>query len=276
MCLLNFQDDKARCWGRNYFNEATPPTSTFKAVATGAVFSCGIKVVDSTIQCWGYNGANETMPPAGQYLEITAGSRHACAISDATTRDAVCWGLNEDNRLAAPTGVKFRASLDGTSGHIAAGAAHTCGIKDVDGTVVCWGFYSDAPPGNPAFKKLSAGFAHTCGIKDDNTVLCWPAGIPDGRSTVPSDLGTVKQIATLGSHTCAITSAEKLRCWGSDVHGESSGFVSTDTFSYVSTGWYYTCALKGDGIVGCFGENSHGRATPPAGYAICGSADTVI
>mmetsp|Transcript_27208 Transcript_27208/g.62728 ORF Transcript_27208/g.62728 Transcript_27208/m.62728 type:complete len:312 (-) Transcript_27208:102-1037(-) len=274
VCLLKALDNKPVCWGRNYFSEsdATPSAikdTTFSMISAGAVSTCGIKKVDDTLYCWGYNGAGETNAPAGTFSYVSVGSRHACAIRSTTAKDIVCWGLNEDGRLNAPSG-KFRA--------VEAGAAHTCAIKDSDGgSVVCWGFYTESPAATNLFTKISVGFAHACGIKTDGSVMCWPSGIPDGRSTVPSDLGTgVKQISTLGSHTCAITSASKIRCWGSDIHGESSKYTATDTYDYVAAGWYYTCGINSAGILVCWGENSHGRATTPAGYTVCGSGDTIL
>ena len=65
----------------------------------------------------------------------------------------------------------------------------TCGIREDNGEVACWGFGSDpnndeglsdfdqsVPPEDTRFREISAGNGHTCGIRDDGETECWGLG----------------------------------------------------------------------------------------------------
>lgn len=210
-------NNNPRCWGRNFFGESlSAPAVQFSAITAGAVHSCGIATADGSIRCWGYNASMELVSPAGSFSAISAGSRHTCAIESAATRRVRCWGLQADGRTA---------NQDAAFDAIDAGAAQTCGIRS-DKTVTCWGFNAANPPSTNQYSRISTGFAHVCGILANGAIgslSCWPSGISDGRTTVPSGMTLpVLQVSAGGSHTCAIDSTNTMFCFGSNTHGETS------------------------------------------------------
>lgn len=162
------EDKKLYCWGDNddrQFGVASPSYSlkpvlaaagrTFKKVALGEEFGCGIDFADSKIYCWGDgdfgqigNGqnANVTSPTlvSGNrtYIDLVAGSTHACAID--SNNVTYCWGDNSSGQLG-------------------------------DGTVESRNMPT-AITGSFQFSKISAGFDSTCGVLSDGQALCWGDG----------------------------------------------------------------------------------------------------
>jgi hypothetical protein len=72
---------------------------------------------------------------------------------------------------------------DGTA--TSAYSDHTCGLRQSDQQVVCWGDdgfgqVSQTPAG-VAFESVSAGRVHTCGIRSDGTRTCWGAFLTNPR-----------------------------------------------------------------------------------------------
>ena len=63
---------------------------------------------------------------------------------------------------------------------VSAGASHTCGVRQSDAQVQCWGrnLSGEAtPPAGVAFTSVSAGEYHGCGIRQsDAQVQCWGDG----------------------------------------------------------------------------------------------------
>ncbi|MFT4309740.1 MAG: RCC1 domain-containing protein [Candidatus Woesearchaeota archaeon] len=163
---------EAYCWGRNNNgqlgtgdnDDSSIPvragTMSFIMIDTGQYFSCGIEMTaERRVLCWGSNQnsrAGQSSPPntilTPGYVQpaalnenirtISVGGRHACAI--ATDNDAYCWGMNNQGRLGigTPGGgdrTMTKTNLDGPYGLIAAGAAHTCAIRQDNLTMNCWG-----------------------------------------------------------------------------------------------------------------------------------------
>ena len=56
-----------------------PSGVTFRQIASGWHFSCGI-TTEGTLACWGRNTYQQTTPPDGQFTAVAAGWDHACAI----------------------------------------------------------------------------------------------------------------------------------------------------------------------------------------------------
>ncbi len=52
----------------------------------------------------------------------------------------------------------------------------TCGIREIDGHIECWGLTSrlqtteDLPH---EWEQVTSGFQHTCGINAESEVSCW-------------------------------------------------------------------------------------------------------
>jgi len=67
-----------RCWGENYYGEATPPTGNFSQVDAGEDHTCAI-ATDSTLSCWGRNDDGQLAAPGGSYSDLQVGNGFTCA-----------------------------------------------------------------------------------------------------------------------------------------------------------------------------------------------------
>ncbi|HYH79665.1 MAG TPA: hypothetical protein VEX86_07700 [Longimicrobium sp.] len=227
-------------------------------------FTCGVDAAGKAY-CWGSNGmgtlgngrqyplanpAPQRVAGARIYRFVTAGYRHACALDD--QGQAFCWGKGISGELGhppthgdisvAPTAVQGGHSFT----QIAAGAAHTCGVKST-GEVWCWGsnghgaLGTDDPVGecggylcsiDPVrvesglqFTQVTAGQLHTCALATDGTIWCW------GRE---SRLGRGPDVS--GATACASNSMVK--CAYTPVQAQSS-----ERFVQVAAARASTCAI---------------------------------
>ena len=236
-------DDTIVCWGKN----SSGPVGGFKAVSAGRDHSCGIGG-DDTVVCWGSNPYGQTDAPVGGFKAVSAGGRHSCGIG---SDDAItCWGSNLDGQIDAPVG-GFKA--------VSAGGDHSCGLG-IDDTVVCWGSnrYGQATGPVGGFKAVSAGGDHSCGIASDDTVVCWGSN-PYGQTDAP--VGGFKAVSAGGDHSCAIGSDDTVVCWGSNPYGQTDAPVGG--FKAVSAGGGHSCGLRSDDTVVCWGDDSWRQATVP-------------
>ncbi len=139
-------------------------------------------------------------------------------------------------------------SWAGSSGVLAAGKSHTCGLKD-DGQVVCWGglYYIKPPPGT--FTQISGGSHHYCGLKTDGSIACWGKNTGGEASPPP---GTYIQISTGYQHSCATKNDGTAICWGDNSEGQLS--LPSGVFTQVSAGYEHSCGLRQDGKAECWGD----------------------
>ena len=109
---------------------------------------------------------------------------------------------------------------------VAAGVGHTCGIRNLERTLWCWGdneqqqlgiggsASADQPQqlGGATWKAVSSRSTHTCAIREDDTLWCWGAnqygqlGIGDTEITeVPLAVpGTWLAVSAGTDHTCGL------------------------------------------------------------------------
>jgi alpha-tubulin suppressor-like RCC1 family protein len=127
------------------------------AVSAGAAHTCALDDA-GTVWCWGsgkderlgLSDTNDLLAPSMPtslfgMLTVAAGGAHTCAIGP--EHGVLCWGANDQGQVgqvgqaslgpSSPPAMPV-ASLAGV-GQLAAGAAHTCAIREEDGTVWCWG-----------------------------------------------------------------------------------------------------------------------------------------
>lgn len=167
-CGVRLGSGTIQCWGNNNEyqlgngtrtnNYTTTPTSvsganTFKAVASGGAFACGINSSDK-VMCWGRgnegqqgNGgvADGTVPAATtgnrSFSQISAGEHYICGI-ELTTQLGYCWGDNDNGQLGigSTTDANVPTAIVGAKKwkKILASKNHTCGIDTTD-RVFCWG-----------------------------------------------------------------------------------------------------------------------------------------
>ncbi len=261
--------------------------------------TCGVTAANN-IRCW---GATRIAPMwAGGFTDVAVGTSHSCGLRlDKTVQ---CWGVNSRGatQLVVPTEqggapILFK-SVD-------AGHHHTCGIRDDNDGVVCWGLDTDGqvsgnPPGNASsydysndsFTEISPSSLHTCGLivldegETGTNVRCWGSDA-QGRSTVPQDYSSdvFKDLDTGWLFTCGIidggTNDGKAVCWGANDDAQLGpntrpelriGAPSVDTFSQISAGWHHVCGIKTDGTVTCWGAredagNDYGQAKVPTQHS---------
>lgn len=176
------------CWGDNgkgqlgndTVNGSLVPVqvyqgTNFRTVVASWEFTCGLRS-NGTAWCWGSNdsgqlGINSTSdslrPVAVQgghtFTQVALGQDNSCGLRPDGT--AWCWGENSDTQLGdgslAPkqllpvpvvtqgvSGTRFKA--------IAAGAWHTCGLRD-DDSLWCWGYNYDGQLGNGDLSGTNSG-----------------------------------------------------------------------------------------------------------------------
>src|SRR3989339_564219 len=250
-----------------------------------------------------YNGStvyfNGTLFKEGT---ISAGYYHTCGIRASDSR-VLCWGDSEHGKLG-----DGQSSTDRTSPYlttdssaylsVSARGAHTCGIRQSDRRVLCWGYSANGRLGdgqngvdvlNPnlttdssAYSSVSAGGTDTCGIRqNDSRVLCWGQGqygrLGDGSTSVhnvgnpnpTTDISPYISVSLGEYHTCGIrVNDSRVLCWGNGTLGDGETTenlnpnVTTDNSSYssISAGRLHTCGIRAnDSRVLCWGESLYGR-----------------
>merc|ERR1712217_726248 len=104
-----------------------------------------------------------------------------------------------------PVGERFRV--------IAAGASQSCGLRDVDGSVICWGKTDyGVAPSQIGFSAVTVGEYHACALRADSVAVCW--GLNHyGQTDVPEQ-GRFTAIVAGGDHTCSVRSGDaSVVCW---------------------------------------------------------------
>ena len=287
------------------------------SISTGYYFSCGIRANDSRVLCWGQglygqlgdgqNTINRTSPTLttdnSSYKMISAGYYHTCGIRANDSR-VLCWGETANGRVGDGQTTTDRTSpylTTDTSAYssISAGLIHTCGIRQNDSRVLCWGesLYGRLGDGqngvdvlNPnlttdssAYTSVNAGGYHSCGIRaNDSRVLCWGYGLYGqvGNSgttdnlipNVTTDASSYKSASAGYYHSCGIRANDsRVLCWGrgdwgnlgdSEITNNLVPNLTTDTSPYTiaNAGYVHTCGIRtNDSRVLCWGYGANGQ-----------------
>ncbi|KAL0452730.1 UNVERIFIED_CONTAM: putative serine/threonine-protein kinase-like protein CCR3 [Sesamum latifolium] len=177
--------ENAICWRGDDVSSAQFPngSSQFRVISSGLGFSCGVLDSNNQVLCWGDDGISRSIESEFANLSmanIQAGGRHACGIDNSGF--VVCKGDNNNGQLNIPanSAYEYRA--------LALGANHSCAIRRLNRTVVCWGgngeFSSNITNGI-SFESIVAGLNFTCGLITSNfTVICWGPGWPNYASGI--------------------------------------------------------------------------------------------
>lgn len=210
--------DNAICWrGNNVSSAQIPPeNSQFSAVSSGLGFSCGVQKSDYRVFCWGEDGISRSIQSEfanSSMTSIQVGGGFACGINIA--RIVVCKGKNDNGQLNVPanTAYEYRG--------LALGANHSCAIRRLNRTVVCWGgdgeFSSNITDGI-SFESIIAGLNFTCGLITSNfSVICWGPGWPDRYYSSGFELPLDKTLPGPCVHTqceCNVYPASQTLCSG--------------------------------------------------------------
>jgi len=178
-----------------------------------------------------------------------------CAI--AISRDAYCWGNNQNGQLGDGSQTQRLTPVPVSGGQkfqtITAGHRFACALNE-DSKAYCWGggdfgvlgdgsrYEQRAVPapvsGDRRFRYIGAGNAHVCGLAEDGAVYCWGTNywgeLGNGRSGNGQGGGTadaltpekvnlsavVREIAVASRSACALTVSGDVYCWGEGGAGQ--------------------------------------------------------
>lgn len=200
-CALDV-DGKMHCWGCPFGDGgAKPPTGTFRDLAVGNGFICGIRKDDAGVTCSG----EVDSPPDGSFLALAANLLGACGIRDVESGpNVVCWGevAEEPPEIHA---------VD-----LGSGSRHFCAL-DEEGNAHCWGESQAGQTSPPAgtFMRIDG----TCALRPDGTLVCWGGGTLEALHDVPP--GCFLEIAA-NFQACALRSDGHAVCWGHPSYGDPS------------------------------------------------------
>src|SRR3989339_521606 len=236
-CGIRTNDSRVLCWGNGDYGQLgdgitsahnvsnpnlTTDSSAYKSVSAGYQQTCGIRANDSRVLCWGYdnhgqlgdgqtanNGNPNITTDSSIYSSVSAGYYHTCGIRTNDSR-VLCWGEGDygqlgDSSTSAHNTLNPNLTTDSSVyTSIDAGGFHTCGIRQNDSRILCWGWGlygtlgdgQTSNKGNPnvttdssAYSSINSGGGyHTCGIRsNDSRVLCWGESangrLGDGQTT---------------------------------------------------------------------------------------------
>ncbi len=182
-CGVRANDSRVLCCGRGnngqigdgrtdqhnvpYFT-LTTDDSAYISVSNGFQHTCGIRANDSRVLCWGFGdhgqlgdgvvgdhsvGNPNVTTDDSEYLGVSAGNYHTCGIRANDSR-VLCWGNGTYGRLGdGNTSIHGAGDPNVTTDSseytsVAAGYYHTCGIRESDGRVLCWGHGGDGQIGD--------------------------------------------------------------------------------------------------------------------------------
>lgn len=252
------------------------------------VWSAALLVLGGCHIVFGFEREPEPPPVPGEWAMVASGIAQSCAIQ--TEGSLWCWGDNGFGQLglgpAADVEVKTPQRVgDEIWLSVAAGAAHTCGIRD-DGSLWCWGYngygqlgdnsrVNRSEPvrvGTQTWKVVGLGEYTTCAIRDDESLWCWgynaSGQVGDGTANErgePTLIDGNRNWTSLSLsllHSCAITEEHQLWCWGYGPFGVPGYTLEAtpvqlgqgDEWTAVGTMIGTTCGLTA-GQVRCWGEN---------------------
>lgn len=234
---------QAYCWGNNQYGEL----GTSAPVTEG----CPAEANLGSVPC-----SSTALPVAGglTFRKVAAGAAFTCGIT--TGGDAYCWGRNNVAQLgvmgieSSPTPVAVQGGHRFTD--ISVGLEHACGVT-ADGRVLCWGsnnrlqFGTGAVLGYTAtpyqvsqgiaFRTISAGTSHSCGLATNGAAYCFGNtengkrgngdNVPGGPVAVAGGM-TFSQISVGAEHSCAVQAGtDEVYCWGQRSLGAVGNGIDT-------------------------------------------------
>ena len=240
------------CWGFNNAGQSTVPTpAAFSQISAGFLNTCGILDADGTAVCWGSNFFGANSPPNSPPLtfsQIATNGGQTCGVrSDSGSVGLVeCWGFNSQGQAKPYVADGGPVDNDTLFSQVAVGVIHTCGIRTVDSSVLCWGSNAQGqlnlPPAPAAFSQIGAGSTTTCGVRSDSS----PVGLLECRGlfsngvTPPAPpVGVYSQVSVGSDHACAVRLDGTTVCWGFDPSssGQLQPFSSKTTFGELDSGF---------------------------------------
>lgn len=260
-CALATTTAVAYCWGANGHGESTPPWGwTFKQIATGWEFSCGLGG-DGVVTCWGkphygvFSPGRQqwTVPGTFKQIDISPTGFTGCGIL--VSGSLRCWD-GWDGSTASSTATSALPP-SGTFISVAADRDFSCGVRS-NFTAVCWGDYRPFPKTDGSFVQVTKGNRFTCFLKLDQNITCQGE---NANGQAPSlVVGPFTSVSAGGAHACGLRTTGTIVCWGAwgaADFGQTK--VPAGTWKQVSAGYYHTCGIRSDNMLVCWGDNSSGQ-----------------
>ncbi|XP_075496772.1 putative serine/threonine-protein kinase-like protein CCR3 [Primulina tabacum] len=178
ICALTNVTETANgvCWRGNIVSSSE--NLQFDVISSGLGFSCGVLKSNNRVLCWGSDYISSSIQSQfanSSMVNIQVGGRHACGINDSGF--VICKGNNDSGQLNVPSNSAYQYR------GLALGANHSCAIRRLNRTVICWGGnseYSSNITDGISFEFIVAGLNFTCGLTTSNfSVICWGAGWPN-------------------------------------------------------------------------------------------------
>ncbi|KAL4576147.1 hypothetical protein LXL04_012236 [Taraxacum kok-saghyz] len=163
------------CWRDR--NGISTQNRQLRSISSGLGFTCGVARDNAYgITCFGTNSelANAIQGEFTNFrmLNVAVGGNHACGVN--STGFVICRGNNDYGQINVPNHSPFEFSA------LALGSNHTCALRNINGSVVCWGGGGGIMSDNAlrvSFESIVAGLDFTCGLTTSNlSVICWGEG----------------------------------------------------------------------------------------------------
>ena len=182
--------------------------------------TCGLRVTRELL-CWSYNGSRQFSPLSGRFKSVAVGGAYyGCAVRE--NGEVECWD-DSDGIEWSLTGWKpvggHADPPDGEFVMVAAGFAHTCGVRADDRSIECWGEYSDADlaPPDGEFVALSSAKRSrgACALRIDGRVECWGGSLdPWFANERGTPLGSFVSVEGDYRYGCGELVGGETSCWG--------------------------------------------------------------
>ena len=319
-CVLD--DDGVKCWGSDVFMQTeVPPLKHPTYIRSGRSFNCAVDNDDAVV-CWGANFSNQgtvptTLDLVGHHACVIANGALRCAGDNEHGQLGVGNDQDQPVSLSAAAATNLGQAF-GAPVQIAVGHSFGCALG-ASGGVKCWGSnghgqlglgdnrdrgtaaadMGDALPalqlaGSGPVKKLDVGDDHACALAGTD-LLCWGKGASGQLGTEATDdvgiaagatkphlktgLG-VRDFALGHGHTCVVGTDAAVYCFGDNDAGQlglgragavggqpgTMGDAMTpvslgDGFNVkaIASGARHVCALSVDGRIKCWGASEAGQ-----------------
>ena len=91
-----------------------------------------------------------------------------------------------------------------------------------------------------------------CAIAYSDRLTCW-GNSTTGQTTIPKNIGTVKDVACGAEHTCVIDKKDNnITCWGSNFNRQISPPKNLTTATNIESSGFHSCAITSDSNVYCW------------------------
>jgi alpha-tubulin suppressor-like RCC1 family protein len=152
-------DSLAYCWGSNAQGQLGTATVDPTPCRWDTDSVLGIANPRNSVPC---SRTPQPIDGARRFISIGAGAHHTCGLGGADSL-VYCWGDNSFGQLGdgafqrrftpqvAPVAVEARMAI------LSVGAYHSCAIREVDGSLWCWGRGVDGELGNGGVQNSPVG-----------------------------------------------------------------------------------------------------------------------